>query len=130
MRIFNAPIDRKMLPTTFIAIVSGLAALAGCAADTNPVRDTVAAVGFGPTVAPAPDFVVQSRPASLDYIPVGTAAPGRPTPARTAAEVKATEAELDAVRESNEAAARAAKEGASEPAAVPVPLKPKPARTR
>jgi hypothetical protein len=127
MRIFNAPTDRKMLPTTFIAIVSGLAALAGCAADTNPVRDTAAAVGLGPTITPAPAFVAQSRPESLDYIPVGTAAPGRPTPARTANEVKAAEAELDAVRASNEAAAKAAQQSASAPPA-PVPIKPRPAR--
>jgi hypothetical protein len=127
MHIFNAPIDRKMLCLT--VVLAGTWVLPGCTTDGNPVRDTAAAVGLGPTIAPAPEFVERSRPAKLDYIPVGTAGSGRPTPARTTDEVKAAEAELEAIRASNEAAAQAAREvGAA--AAVPVPVQPKPARSR
>lgn len=51
-------------------------------------------------VAPAPDFVVRSRPAagSTRFIPVGTQHPARPVKVMTPAEVAATTAELDASR--------------------------------
>jgi hypothetical protein len=113
----------------FVLVVV-VAALAGCSGDANPVRDAAVAIGAGPKITPAPDFVAQTRPARLDYIPIGTAGAGRPTPARTAAEVKAAEAELEAVRTANEAAAQAARQG--QPTSPPAPAKPKrpkPART-
>ena len=105
-------------------IAAGMSALAACMTETNPVREAATAVGLGPTLDPAPDFVAQSRPGKLDFIPVGTAAPGRPTPARTADQVKAAEAELEAVRAANEAAAVTARQGTT-PAPVPPPLSPK-----
>ena len=51
-------------------------------------------------VAPAPDFVVKSRPAagSTRFIPVGTPHPDRPVKVMTPAEVAATTAELDVFR--------------------------------
>ena len=103
---------------------------AGAWPDANPVRDAAVAAGFGAKITPAPEFVAQTRPAKLDYIPVGTAATGRPTAARTAAEVKAAEAELDAVRAANEAAAKAAQQASGTPAPGPVPVKPKPAAAK
>jgi septal ring-binding cell division protein DamX len=125
MWISNAPIERKMLRAVLIA--AGISALAACVSETNPVREAVAAAGFGPTLDPAPDFVAQSRSKKLDFIPVGTTAPDRPTPARTADQVKAAETELEAVRAANEAAASAARQGASPPPApaAPPPLSPK-----
>ena len=102
--------------------IAAVAALAACSGDANPVRDTLVAVGAGPKTAATPDFVRQSRPANLDYVPVGTAAPERPTQARTAEEVKAVEAEMDATRTRNEAAARVAAEAAGTP--PPAPVKP------
>src|SRR5687768_7991520 len=96
MWIFTTLVPRRALRRSLAA--AGLAALSGCMADANPVRDAAVAVGFGAKVTPAPEFVARTRPAELDYIPVGTAVAGRPTAARTAAEVKAAEAELDAVR--------------------------------
>ena len=127
MRISNALNRRKMLRGGFVLLQFSI--LAGCTTDTNPVRDAVASAGFGPKIAPAPDFVARSRPARLDFIPVGTGASGRPTPARTADEVKAAEAEMEAVRAANDAAAQAARQGGSSAAApAPVPVKPKPAR--
>jgi hypothetical protein len=109
------------------AVAVGVTALvvanaAGCAEGSNPTRDLFASVGAGPKTADAPDFVASSRPAKLDYMPVGTSQAGRQTPARTAEEVKAAEAELDALRAQNEAAgAEAAKLGGTPPP-QPVPL--------
>jgi hypothetical protein len=74
----------------------------------------------------SPDFVQRSRPANLDYIPVGTSATARPTLAKTADEVKAAEAEMDAVRTRNEQAAEIARQSGETPPPKPVKL---PART-
>jgi len=105
-----------------ILAAGGLVGLAACTGDTNPVRDLVVGVGAGPEPAATPDFVRTSRPRSVDYIPVGTRNAGPPTPPRTADQVKAEEAALDAVRTANEAAAaQAAKAGSSE---APEPAKP------
>ncbi|HEU6442353.1 MAG TPA: hypothetical protein VFF38_08320 [Microvirga sp.] len=104
-----------------------------CTSGSNPVRDIAVAVGAGPKSAPTPDFVARSRPQSLDYMPIGTAEEGRPTPARSAAEVKAEEAELEAIRARNEAAgAAAARLGGTpppEPVKLPVNKPQRPART-
>jgi pyruvate/2-oxoglutarate dehydrogenase complex dihydrolipoamide acyltransferase (E2) component len=105
-----------------------LLSVAACTGDTNPVRDLVVGVGAGPEPAATPDFVTASRPRSIDYIPVGTRTAGPPTPPRTADQVKAEEAALDAVRTANEvAAARAAEAGGSEPP-EPATAKPTPAK--
>lgn len=80
----------------------------------------------------APDFVARSRPKSLDYMPIGVAAGERPTKARTADEIKAAEAEMDALRARNEAAGAAAARlgGTPEPAPVNLPnKKPAPKKT-
>ncbi len=103
-----------------------MANVAGCANGSNPTRDAFAAVGAGPTLAPTPDFVASSRPASIDYMPVGTAQPGPPVAARTAEEVKAAEAELDALRARNEAAGATAAQLGGTPAPQPVTLPRKP----
>ncbi|WP_262030941.1 hypothetical protein [Microvirga sp. Mcv34] len=96
--------------------------VAGCNGSFNPVRDVAAAVGAGPQTAASQDFVVQSRPTNLEYMPIGAAVQGRPTPARTADEVKAAEAELDALRSRNEAAGAAAAELGKTPPPEPVKL--------
>src|SRR5215212_2101475 len=106
------------------ALVAGMVALAGCSADVNPVRDVFVATGVGAKPKPAPDFVVQSRPDAVDYIPVGASAPARPIRNKTAAEAKATEAELDATRAAVEAkAAEARQVGAASAAPAPAPLR-------
>ena len=85
------------------------------------MRDAFVATGVGAKPPPAPDFVRDSRPATIDYLPVGVSAPARPVTRKTAAEVKASEAELDALRTAQEAQAAQARElaGAPAPAAVP-----------
>jgi hypothetical protein len=114
--------------------MAALIALAACAGDSNPVRDAFVAVGAGPKTAEAPDFVARSRPATLEYQPVGSASPARPTPARTADEVKAAEAELEAVRARNLAAGQAAAQAggtpAPEAAAAPAPRKAAPQKAQ
>lgn len=117
MRMKLLSIPRKaVLALTLCSVAS----VAGC--NSNPVRDVATSLGAGPQVAPTPDFVTRSRPATLDYMPIGTPAPERQTPARTAAEIKAAEAELDAVRSRNEAAGAAAAELGKTPPPQPIRL--------
>lgn len=115
--------------------ISGLAAfavagLAACANGANPTRDALSAIGAGPNMAATPDFVSNSRPASLEYMPIGTSKPGRTTAAKTADEVKAAEAELDAIRARNAAAGAAAAQLGGTPAPEPAQVPKKPGTVR
>jgi hypothetical protein len=102
-----------------LAILAGALVLAGCAADTNPVRDLFVATGVGGKVRQAPDFVAKSRPETLDYLPVGVSAPARPIRGKTAGETKAAEQELDAVRATNETRAAEARAAGATPPPAP-----------
>jgi hypothetical protein len=104
--------------------VGAIVVLAACSGDTNPVRDALVAVGAGPKTAATPDFVAQSRPTNLDYLPVGTETPPRPTKAKTADEVKAAEAEMDSLRAQNEAQGRTAVQAGATPAPEPAKVAP------
>src|SRR5215213_6551209 len=110
--------SRAPRPCAFVAIAL---ALAGCSADTNPVRDVFVATGVGAKPKPAPDFVVQSRPEAVDYVPVGVSAPARPIRGKTVAETKAAEAELDAQRAAIEAKATEARQVGATPAPAAAP---------
>ena len=111
-------------------------ALSACSSG-NPAGEFVESSGLGPTMAPRPDFVTQSRPQSLDYMTIGTSDPGRATAPRTADEVKAAEAELDALRNRNLAAGTAAANLGGTPPPPPIatpeaqkpPAKKRPAKT-
>ena len=96
--------------------------VAGCNGSFNPVRDVATYLGAGPQSAATPDFVARTRPADLEYMPLGTPVAERPTPARSATEIKAAEAELDALRTQNEAAGAAAAELGKTPPPEPVRL--------
>jgi hypothetical protein len=113
-----------------LAGASALAAaalLAGCSGDINPVRDVVVGVGVGADRKKAQDFVERTRPAQVDYMPVGVSAPARPIAAKPIAGVKAAEAEMDALRAANEArAAEARQAGATPPPQPPPPPPPLP----
>jgi hypothetical protein len=102
-----------------------VANVAACADGSNPTKELANSLGIGPKTAPSPDFVARSRPQSLDYMPIGVGAGERPTKARTAEEIKAAEAEMDALRARNEAAGAAAARlgGTPEPAPVNVQAK-------
>lgn len=93
-----------------VAIVLAFALpLAACSNDANPIRDIAIASGVtGGEPKAAPDFISRTRQPGGDYVPVGTSAPKRDYRAKTAAEVKGAEADLDNVRRRNEAAGRAA----------------------
>jgi hypothetical protein len=88
------------------ALTGGLSA---CSGDTNYVRDGFVAAGVGAERKKAADFVEGSRPAGIDYTPVGVAPPKRAQAAKHPSTVKAGEAEMDALRAANEARAQAAK---------------------
>lgn len=104
-----------------LAVAAAVLALAGCSPDTNPVRDVFVATGVGAKPKPAPDFVVQSRPEAVDYVPVGVSAPARPIRGKTVAETKAAEAELDAQRAAIEAKATEARQVGATPAPAAAP---------
>lgn len=119
MRMKRLSIRRISAVSLTMLVVAGVA---GCNGSFNPVRDVATSVGAGPQMAASPDFVASSRPANLEYMPIGTPAAERPTPARTAAEIKAAEAELDALRSRNEAAGAAAAELGKTPPPEPISL--------
>jgi hypothetical protein len=96
--------------------------VAACAGGSNPVRDIAVAVGAGPNSAPTPDFVAQSRPRNLEYMPIGTPEETLSVPARSPEEIKAAEAELDALRAQNEAAGAAAARLGGTPPPEPIKL--------
>ncbi|MGO4386269.1 hypothetical protein AB4Y85_01910 [Microvirga sp. 2YAF29] len=120
MRINSPAASRVSALVLMILIGVGVTACAG-----ETVRNVATSVGAGPTTAPSPDFVANSRPQSLDYMPIGGAVDGRPTAARTADEVKKAEAELDAMRARNEAAGAAAARlgGTPPPEPLPAPVR-------
>lgn len=95
--------------------LASLGALCACSGDFNPVRDAAVYTGVGPERKAGQDFVAQSRPADLDYVPVGRIPPPRAMPAKPAIAVKASETALDAVRTGNEARGLAAREAGSTP---------------
>ena len=105
-----------------LAAVLVAANVSACAGGSNPVRGIATAVGAGPQIAPTPDFVAQSRPQNLDFLPIGTAKEGRTTPARTPDEIKAAESELDALRSQNEAAGAVAAQLGGTPPPEPITL--------
>jgi hypothetical protein len=111
-----------------ILAACALPALGACSGDTNWVRDAAVWSGVGAERKPAPEFVVQSRPATTDYVPVGVAPPKREVDAKAQSTVKAVETEMDTVRTTNEGRGSEARQfGAATPAAQP-PVLPPPIR--
>ena len=95
-------------------------ASAACSPDVNPLRETLVSARPASEPRSAPDFIERSRPARLDYLPVGAAASAGPRPPAPD-KVKAAEAEMDAIRRANEARGEAARRaGAAVKAPAPV----------
>jgi hypothetical protein len=113
------------IPSLLLAscLLAGTIGLGGCAGDTNPVRDVALAAGItGGEPKPAPDFVTRTRPATLDYTPIGVSPPPRRLRAKGKDEVAGAEASMNELRTSNEArGAQARRAGAT-----PAPVAPKP----
>jgi hypothetical protein len=57
----------------------------------------------------APEFVEKSRPAAMEFAPVGIAQPKRGVAAKPKSGVAAAEAEMEAIRAKNEAKAKEAR---------------------
>ena len=102
-----------------LGAAAALLALAACSGDTNPVRDIALSTGVSTPPAKPADFVEQSRPDNLDYQPVGVLPASRSRAAKTAAEVKAAEAEMDQARAQNESKAQSARQLGASPAPAP-----------
>lgn len=106
-----------------LAAVSFLG-LSACSGDVNPVRDAVVATGLAGQTKEAQDFVKRSRPANLEYMPVGVSAAPRNVTKKSPDQIKALETELDTVRTGNEAkAAEARRAGAASAPAAPNPVR-------
>ncbi len=86
-----------------IGIASGVNGAAAQTATTAPDGsiDVLRALQLKAGPAPAPDFVVRTRPGAdkLDFIPVGKHPPDRSDKILSPAEVSALTADLDATRE-------------------------------
>ena len=96
------------------------AGLAACG-ETNLMRDAAIATGIATPPREAPEFIRQSRPAKLDYLPVGVSAPPREATYKTKAAVTAAEAELDALRTGNEAKGVEARQAGATPVPTAAP---------
>ncbi len=104
----------RLLPILSVAASLGVAA-AGCS------REVSEATGFATTTQEAKPFVRETRPASTEYIPVGTSAV-RQAPRKQVTEFKSIEAELEAKRISNEAAGAQARQLGATPPPAPAPV--------
>lgn len=120
---------RSRRPGRAVALTSlavlGLA-VAGCASDANPVRDLAVSAGItGGEPKPAPDFISRTRADTVDYMPIGDAAPKRRYRARNKDDVAKAEAELNQTRQRNETRGVSARRaGAAAPAVAPPPVRP------
>ena len=91
------------------------ATLGGCVSESNPVRDLAVASGLtGGEPKPAPDFVANSRPSQVDYVPITAKAPARRYRAKDKDEVESAEAQMNQLSRANEArGAQARRAGAA-----------------
>ena len=100
------------IPALVLLLLGGVA-LGGCAGDANPVRDLAVASGVtGGEPKPAPDFVARSRPAQVEYVPIGVSAPARRYRAKDKDEVESAEAQMNRLSRANEARAAQARRAA------------------
>jgi hypothetical protein len=109
------------------AIGAVVLALSGCAGDLNPVRDVFVMTGIGDAPTARPDFVEETRPERLDYVPVGTAATKRATPPKSSEEILAMEEELRRLQALNETSAVQARSLSLSPPPEPIIVEPIPA---
>jgi hypothetical protein len=113
--------DEMAMPMTrLILTLFPALALAACGTANQIVKVPAKLVGFAADAPDPKDFVKQSRPDELNYIPVGTKVSREPRK-MTPAEFRAIEADLDAAKTRNEAAGAEAKVAGATP--PPAPLK-------
>lgn len=111
--------QRFLVAPLFGCALAGLAA-AGCSDGTKGVAEVA---GLATTAQESKTFVRESRPAALEYIPVGSSIT-RQAPRKQVSDFKALEAELDAARAANEAAGTRAKTLGATPAPAPAKIAP------
>lgn len=76
-------------------IVAGALALAGCAGGSiSPISDSLTGTALGPKAHDPKAFVVATRPADQDYLPVGVTPPQREIKPKSQAEIAAQQAVL------------------------------------
>jgi len=91
-------------------------------AETDALRPFTDKFNITTTVPEPAEFVKKSRPATMEYRPVGVVPPARGTKVRTADEVKSLEAEMESTRRRHDVAGRRPSPGAtSKTAAKPKP---------
>jgi hypothetical protein len=112
---------RKLLTGCSLAL-----ALSACAGDLNPVRDVFVATGIGEERREGPDFVAETRPERLEFVPIGVEPPPRETAPKTAEEIAEMEEELRRLQAANEARAARARSLTLSPPPEPVVIEPIP----
>ena len=107
-----------------ILTASALAALgSACTSTPDGQKSLTEVAGFTTRVADPKPFVLETRAANPDYMPVGVSV-SRTATKKTAAEFKAIEQSLDATKGSNESAGTQAKTLGSTPPPKPPPEPP------
>ncbi|ALA16123.1 MULTISPECIES: hypothetical protein [Chelatococcus] len=91
--------------------------LAACTSGGEAVRGVAVATGLRAEAPQSAEFVTQSRPEDLSYMPIGVQPPARAIRPRTADEAERLKQELEARRRANEAAASEAKALSATPGA-------------
>ncbi|CUA85378.1 hypothetical protein IMF23_03090 [Chelatococcus daeguensis] len=91
--------------------------LAACTSGGEAVRDVAVATGLRAEAPRSAEFVAQSRPSDLNYMPIGVQPPARAIRPRSADEAERLKQELEARRRANEAAASEARALSAAPAA-------------
>jgi hypothetical protein len=98
-----------------ISVVGSTLVRAEDTGSVHPINSVLEMLDLKTKVGAAPDFVEASRPkdGKTDYLSVGAKRPQRALKVKSAAEVKAAEAELDAARDAQVAGRRPAPQTAT-----------------
>lgn len=104
-----------------VALLS-VAACAGDGGSTSPISDSLTGTSLGPKAYDPKSFVVDTRPARQEYMPVGVTPPARTVRAKTPAELAAEQAAMSAQAQAATASgASITAEGARVKATAPKP---------
>lgn len=108
-RAGSPPFARPARPAALAAVLLAGSMLAGCAGSQSAVSSTVKpltdAAGFSTKVDPPKDFVTATRPANIDYMPVGVTPPSRPQPIMKPADLAKATGDLEATRAAHDSLA-------------------------
>ena len=122
MRPCSAP-HKRLASGAVLWLSTMLLGTPAFAEDSGPVDSGLKMMNLKADEGKPVDFVEKTRPGSTDYVPVGKQHPVRTIKPKSAADVKAMEAELDGARLKQEQAA-----GLKPTAPLPVKPRTKPAK--